>query len=71
MAEIYGSMLLALMPGGALGPIFAAAVHDATGSYHVAFTTFAGVNVLAVFGLMLVRRERIYTGAPATDPRRG
>jgi cyanate permease len=57
MAEIYGAMLLALMPGGALGPIFAAWIHDRTGSYEVAFTTFAVLNFVAVGGLLLVRRE--------------
>ena len=58
MAEIYGAMLLALMPGGALGPIFAAAIHDATGSYEAAFVSFACLNVSAVGGLLLLRRER-------------
>jgi OFA family oxalate/formate antiporter-like MFS transporter len=57
MAEIYGAMLLALMPGGALGPLFAAYVHDRTGSYAPAFTTFAVLNLLAVASLFLVRRE--------------
>jgi MFS family permease len=58
MAEIYGAMLLALMPGGALGPIFAAAIHDATGSYETAFGSFAVLNASAVGGLLLLRRER-------------
>jgi len=57
MAEIYGAMLLALLPGGALGPIFAAFVHDRTGSYEPAFVTFAVLNGLAVGGLLLLRRE--------------
>lgn len=57
MAEIYGAMLLALMPGGALGPIFAAAMHDITGSYGAAFTTFAALNLLGAGALLLLRRE--------------
>jgi sugar phosphate permease len=57
MAEIYGAMLLALMPGGALGPIYAAVTHDITGSYVTAFSTFAALNLLAVAGLFLLRPE--------------
>jgi sugar phosphate permease len=58
MAEIYGTMILVLLPGGALGPIFAAAVHDATGSYQLAFASFATLNGMAAGGLLLLRRER-------------
>ncbi len=64
MAQIYGAVMLALAPGGALGPIFAAAVHDRTGSYDLAFTSFALLNLLAVAALFLLRDERSrYTGA--------
>lgn len=58
MAEIYGAMMLGLIPGGVLGPIFAAALHDATGSYRIAFLTFTVINVLAVGSLLFVRDER-------------
>ncbi len=58
MAEIYGGLMLGLMPGGMLGPVFAAAVYDATGSYDFAFATFAATNVIAVLALLLVRCER-------------
>ena len=47
MAQIYGALMLMLLPGGALGPIVAAAVHDRTGSYAPAFALFAGLNGLA------------------------
>ena len=50
--------MIALMPGGALGPLFAAMVHDATGSYELAFATFGVTNVVAVLALLLVRCER-------------
>ena len=62
MAQIYGGLMLALLPGGALGPIFAGAVHDLTGSYDAAFATFAILNVLAFVALRRVRTE----GAPTT-----
>jgi MFS family permease len=57
MAEIYGALMLALLPGGALGPIFAGAVHDQTGSYQLAFAVFAALNAVAVLSLLFVRRE--------------
>ena len=44
--------------GGGLGPYFAASVHDATGSYELAFQTFALLNLLSVAGLCFGRDER-------------
>jgi MFS family permease len=58
LAEIYGVLMLTLLPGGTLGPIFAGAVHDATGSYTAAFVSFAALNALAWLGLTQVRDER-------------
>ena len=58
LAEIYGWLMLTLLPGGTLGPIFAGYVHDRTGSYDLAFQVFAGLNVLSLLLLMLVRDER-------------
>lgn len=60
MAEIYGGLMLALAPAGALGPIFAALIHDAFGSYQIAFAVFAGVNLTAVAALCFVRDERAH-----------
>jgi len=59
MGEIYGAMMLTLFPGGALGPLFAAFLRDELGNYDLAFGTFAGLNVLACVGLLLVRDERV------------
>lgn len=59
MAEIYGAMMLALVPAGMSGPILAAALHDATGSYQVAFSIFAVVNLAAAVALLAVRDERL------------
>jgi nitrate/nitrite transporter NarK len=58
LGEIYGAMTLTLLPGGALGPIFAAVLHDRLGDYALAFGTFAALNVLALLGLLFVRDER-------------
>jgi MFS family permease len=57
MAEIYGALMLAL-PGGAIGALFAAQMFDRFGSYQIAFTTFAVVNVVNVGALFFVRDER-------------
>jgi sugar phosphate permease len=57
MAQIYGALMFALLPGGALGPIFAASMYDTLGSYQVAFTTFAVLNAISLALLCLVRRE--------------
>lgn len=58
LGEIYGAMTLTLLPGGALGPIFAALLRDALGDYTLAFGAFAVLNVAAFAGLFLVRDER-------------
>jgi MFS family permease len=65
LASIYGAIMLALLPGGGLGPLFAAAVHDRTGSYDGAFLTFAALNALAFAALFGLRREARPAGAPA------
>jgi MFS family permease len=58
LAPIYGALMLGLLPGGVLGPIFAAAVHDRFGSYDVAFGTFALLNLVTVAALFALRDER-------------
>ena len=57
LARIYGALMLALAPGGILGPIFAGAVFDRTGEYTAAFVTFGVLNVLGLLGLLWIRRE--------------
>jgi MFS family permease len=58
LAQIYGVLMLTLLPGGTLGPAFAGYVHDVTGSYAGAFQALTAANLLA-FGLLLfVRDER-------------
>lgn len=57
MAQIYGVLMLALLPGGMLGPIFAGAVFDRLGSYAGAFSSFAVLNALGLLALSQVRRH--------------
>jgi sugar phosphate permease len=58
MASIYGALMVALLPGGALGPVFAGWMYDTRGSYELAFVTFAAVNVVSLVALAFVRREQ-------------
>ncbi len=58
LGEIYGAMTLTLLPGGALGPLFAAVLRDRLGDYALAFAVFAGLNLLALAALFLLRDER-------------
>jgi predicted MFS family arabinose efflux permease len=58
LAQIYGALMVTLLPAGTLGPIFAALVHDRTGSYDAAFATFAAVNGLSLAAIGLLRDER-------------
>ena len=57
MAPIYGALMLSLLLGAA-GPFFAAWVHDAQGSYDLAFRIFALMNVLCLGSLFFLRDER-------------
>jgi len=63
MAKIYGVLMLALLPGGVLGPIFAGYLFDIRGSYELAFQIFAGLNLVGLAVLFSVRgREPLPAG---------
>jgi len=55
LARIYGVIMFMLLPGGTFGPVFAGHVFDTVGNYSIAFTTFAVLNVFAVFALMFLQ----------------
>jgi len=57
LGRIYGLLLLALVPGGILGPLLAGYVFDATGSYAPVFAAFAVGNLSAVIALAGIRRR--------------
>ena len=65
LARIYGAIMLMLLPGGVLGPVFAGYAFDTLGSYEPAFTTFAVLNLVSVAALLGVRRERGVSAASA------
>ena len=55
MARIYGAIMLALLPGGVAGSVFAGWMFDTVGSYWPAFAGFAALNGLAVAALTRLR----------------
>jgi MFS family permease len=50
-ATIYGSLMLAAIVGGALGPLITGVLYDATGSYTSAFWLAIGVSGLSAFAI--------------------
>jgi hypothetical protein len=55
LGRIYGLLLIALVPGGAIGPILAGRVFDVSGSYAFVFAAFVVTNLTAVLALILIR----------------
>jgi len=58
LARIYGTLMLALLPGGIAGPLVAAWIFDRLGTYWPAFAVFAAGNLLAVVLLAALPRPR-------------
>ncbi len=59
-ASIYGVLMLTLLPGGTLGPIFASYIHDSLQDYTWALLTFACLNTLAFIGVFFIRKESLH-----------
>ena len=55
MAEIYGVMMLALLPGGVIGPVALGYMHDQFGSYHLAFQILLALTVASFAMLAMLR----------------
>ncbi len=49
--SIFGTLSLAAIVGGAAGPWLGGAIHDATGSYAIAFWIAIGASVLSIFAI--------------------
>lgn len=61
-ARVYGLMMLAFVPGGALGPVVLAEAHRVFGDYRPGFATCIGLVVVASLALgWLTRREPVLT----------
>jgi len=54
-AKIFGLVMLAYAPGGALGPIALGALHDTVGSYAVGFALVGAILLLAAIGQLRLR----------------
>ena len=57
MPQIYGMMMLVLV-GGALGPLYAGWIFDQNESYRIAFSTYAVLNAAALLACFFIRDER-------------
>ena len=58
-ATVSGAIGLLSMPGAAFGPIIAGAIFDATQSYRIAFSIFAGASFAAMIGVYFARPPRM------------
>jgi len=66
MAQVYGALMVALLPGGWAGPVFSGWVFDTQGTYAPAFVTFAALAFASFAALFLVRREVGRAESPAS-----
>jgi nitrate/nitrite transporter NarK len=67
LAAIYGMLMLALLPGGLIGPITLGYMHDWLGSYDLAFQVLAGLN-LVCFAMLAALRPLASTRPDALAP---
>jgi MFS family permease len=67
VARIYGALMTVLLPGGVLGPTFAAWMFDTGRGYWAAFASFAAVNAVAL--VLLVRLRAPVSAARPRPPR--
>ena len=65
MAPIYGALMVALLPGATIGPVFAAVVYDNLQSYELAFVTFFVLSATGLTGLFFLRDERARAPSPS------
>ena len=61
---IFGSLTVSAIAGGAAGPWIAGAIHDATGSYAIAFWLAAGLSVVSAVAIWMAapRKVRLVPG---------
>ncbi|HEY7363370.1 MAG TPA: MFS transporter [Methylomirabilota bacterium] len=56
---IFGTLMLASILGGATGPLVTGALHDATGSYRLAFSLAIGSSVLSAVAIWLAAPRQV------------
>ena len=67
-AGIYGIMMLAYFPGGGLGPLVLARVHDVTGSYEMGFMVCLAFLIAALTG-QIFASQRVFGRGPGSPGR--
>ena len=65
---IFGTLMLAAIAGGAAGPWVTGALHDATGSYTLAFWVAFGCSALSAGAIWLAGPRRVRAVAGRADP---
>ncbi|HYF60163.1 MAG TPA: MFS transporter [Burkholderiaceae bacterium] len=62
--SIFGTLMLASIAGGAVGPLVAGAIHDATGSYAISFWIAIGATLLSIVAIYAAapRKVRVVAG---------
>lgn len=66
-ATIFGAVMLALIGGSALGPWLTGALHDALGSYALAFGLAAGLSALSAIAVWMAAPRKVRAVAGRTD----
>lgn len=63
-ATIFGTVMVALMAGSALGPWLTGALHDALGNYALAFWIATGLSAMSIIAIWLAapRKVRVVAG---------
>jgi MFS family permease len=56
---VFGTLMLASIGGGAAGPWVAGALHDATGSYDLAFWIALGCSLLSALAIWLAAPRKV------------
>ena len=67
---IMGTLMLAAVGGGAVGPWAAGALHDATGSYDIAFSIAIGCSVLSAAAIWMAAPRKVRAVAGRVHRRR-
>jgi fucose permease len=57
--SIFGTLMFAAISGGAIGPWMAGMVHDATGSYAIAWWISIGVSLMTIVGIWMAAPGKV------------
>jgi MFS family permease len=57
--SIFGTLMVAAIGGGAVGPWVAGLIHDATGNYHAAFWVSIGAVAVSILSIWMASPRRV------------